>query len=326
MIRKLVLLIALMVTSASLGGCATSHSWMGTPSATVTPTLASSATLVLTSTAFPTSTAIPSTTPTAVPALPVEEARARLLELLSDNGGCSLPCLWGITPGKSTYQEAETILRPLSSVSDHTSFIPGVGSLLPTYTEGDMELSVFLAYLFTHDGVVSMVAFKARETEQVMSNNERISFPAFDSPSLAERAGYYMLPRLLSEQGIPTSVMIATEGGPLRNMEVGNFLIVLLYPDEGIWANYETQRHLIGSNVRGCPSPSNAHVELELFPSGNSGQFYELLGQTDWAVKEGWYKPLEEVTSMSVEEFHQTFRQPTGGCIDTPAELWPEPS
>ena len=324
MIRKLVLLVALMGTSASLGGCATSHSWKGTPSATVTPKLASSATLVLTSTAFPTSTAIPSTTPTAVPALPVEEARARLLELLSDNGGCSLPCLWGITPGKSTYQDTQTIIAYLSSISDLPPYVGPEGvALSPTYAEGDLVLDVIVGFsidLLSTEQTVNKIGLRARELEE-------IGFPSvFDSPSFAERAGYYMLPRLLSEQGIPTSVMIATEGGPLRNMEVGNFLIVLLYPDEGIWANYETQRHLIGSNVRGCPSPSNAHVELELFPSGNSGQFYELLGQTDWAVKEGWYRPLEEVTSMSVEEFHQTFRQPTGGCIDTPAELWPEPS
>ena len=87
--------------------------------------------------------------------------------------------------------------------------------------------------------------------------------------------------------------------------------------------NYTTQMHLVGANVRGCPP--NAHVEMELYPPGSSDSFFELLKQTDWAVKMNDYKPLEEVTSMSVQEFYDTFREPTNKCIDTPAKLWPTP-
>ena len=81
--------------------------------------------------------------------------------------------------------------------------------------------------------------------------------------------------------------------------------------------------HLNGSNVRGCPL--NAHVEMELYPAGHADAFFERLKATDWAVKLNSYKPLEEVSSLSLEEFDETFSQPTDKCIETPANLWPIP-
>jgi hypothetical protein len=36
-----------------------------------------------------------------------------------------------------------------------------------------------------------------------------------------------------------------------------------------------------------------------------------------------YFRPLEEVTELSVEQFHQTFAQPDNDtCLQTPAELW----
>jgi len=64
---------------------------------------------------------------------------------------------------------------------------------------------------------------------------------------------------------------------------------------------------------------------MELYPPGNGDSFFELLEQTDWSVKMNHYKPLEEVTSMSLEEFYRIFREPTNQCIETPANLWPIP-
>ena len=75
--------------------------------------------------------------------------------------------------------------------------------------------------------------------------------------------------------------------------------------------------------MRGCPP--NAHVEMELYVPGQGDSFMEALKQTDWAVKMNYYRPLEEVTSMSLEEFHEAFSQPTDKCIETPANLWPVP-
>ena len=63
-----------------------------------------------TSKAKPVFTITTSPTWTNVPTLSVNDSQIKLLALLSNNGACRLPCLWGITPGISKYQEAKDIL------------------------------------------------------------------------------------------------------------------------------------------------------------------------------------------------------------------------
>ncbi|GAB1471725.1 hypothetical protein MASR2M66_26030 [Chloroflexota bacterium] len=244
--------------------------------------------------------------------------------MLSDNGGCKLPCLWGITPGKSSFQEAQAILAPFSSLS-HSVYLnpPGPGDIVPSYTEGDLEIYTRVSFLTNPDSdIINRLAFNAEAHRPIKDGGYE---NVFDSKFFGDKVSAYVLTRVLSEQGTPSSIMIATAGGPLTRGGTGGFLILLLYPDQGILVNYTTQMYLTGNKVRGCPV--NAHIEMELYPTGNSDSFFEMLKQTDWAVKFGYYKPLEEVTSMSVDAFYQTFREPTDKCIETPANLWatPEP-
>jgi len=42
-------------------------------------------------------------------------------------------------------------------------------------------------------------------------------------------------------------------------------------------------------------------------------------------VDSPYWKPIEEATNMSLEEFYQAFREPTDKCIETSAKLWPTP-
>ena len=168
--------------------------------------------------------------------------------------------------------------------------------------------------------IVSRIGFRVEARRPI---EQGVSEDVYDSTFFGDRVSAYMLPQILSEQGIPESVMIATLGGLSTRSGPGRFYILLLYPNYGILVNYTTQMFLVGTNVRGCPS--NAHVEMEVYPSGQGDSFFQLLEQTDWSVKKNWYKPLDEATSISVEEFYQVFREPTDKCIETPANLWPIP-
>jgi len=287
---------------------------------------AKTATLMLTPLA--TNTPIPST-PTDVPTLPAEDARQRLLALLANNNNCRLPCFWGITPGKSHYREARSILLPLSGLAETVLFdlsYPGDGISLQ-YIEGDFRLNSSVSYLYDKDGIVSRVRF--RVLEQQLSKDkygDTIKTPIYGLPEFIQRVEYYSLSHLLSEQGIPTSVMISTVGPNIRSyIGVINVDLVLLYPDQGIWAHYVTSvdEGNVGNNVKICPI--EAHIEMDLYPPGNPDSFYALLDKTDWGVTKAMYKPLNEATSMSVEEFYETFRNPTNQCIETPANIWPTP-
>jgi hypothetical protein len=120
-------------------------------------------------------------------------------------------------------------------------------------------------------------------------------------------------------------VMIASSG-PGKDRR-GSILtqIAVLYPDRGIWAQYTTlvNENEVGSSIISCPI--NAHIEMSLYPPGNPDSFFSLLDKTDWGITKNSYKPLEEATSLSVEEFYETFRNPTDKCIETPISIWPTP-
>jgi len=343
-IKKIKLPIKLLLITILVTNCAKTTSSMETlhpepvltlisDSITLTPTF--------TLTPFPERIQISTTTPTIKPiptkalasssspiilsTLPIEDARASLLDLLANNNNCRLPCLWGISPGKSMYQEAKEILLPLSSISDFTVFSNRQGAIDPIYLTDDLMIYTTVRFITYPDtNIVSHLAFDARALRE--KKGEKGSENVFDSTFLGEKLRLFMLPQILTEYGVPSSVMLFTLAEvPLSNRGPGmNFNILLLYPDQGFLVHYTTEMRVLGKNVVGCPV--NAHVELELFPSGNGDNFLELLAPTNWPdTIKNEYKPLEKATSLSLDEFYRTFRQPTDVCLETPANLWPVP-
>ena len=85
-----------------------------TPVSTLTPT---KPLLTLTRISTPTLTPLLTNTPTSKPTptrFPPEQAELMVLDLLENNGGCLLPCWWGIVPGQTTWEEAHDLLMPIT--------------------------------------------------------------------------------------------------------------------------------------------------------------------------------------------------------------------
>lgn len=277
----------------------------------------------------PIGTPFPSSTLTAVPTLSVDNARKKFLELLAANGNCRLPCLWGITPGQSNYQEARAILSPLNSMAE-TFFEPStvndisMGSVSPLYVETDLRINTRVAYWYDHNNTVDHIAFRVLEERVTKdsSGNWTGTRPVFDSEIFAERVQYYSLSHMLSEQGIPAAVLV--HASALSDPVVaGGIDISLLYPEQGIAVNYMMQMYNEGSVKKGCPAI--AHIDMELYPPGNPASFFSELEETNWGRAHLDVYSLEEATEISVEEFYQTFHNPTDKCIKTPANLWSLP-
>ncbi|MBS3950324.1 MAG: hypothetical protein KGZ53_06655 [Peptococcaceae bacterium] len=322
--QKMNLLVSLMIVTSLVAGCTQMSKPSIDASSQVIITTLPTATIVSSPSQAP--TLRPMGTPTLVPTLPVDEVEKKFLEVLSSNGSCRLPCLWGITPGEENYQEAQAILSPFTSISGTLAgFLPEGGVISPNYTEDDLKLSTIVDFNIettTGNRIVSRVGFKARGFQ---GDDNFI----YDSALFGERMRAYMLPTILSEHGIPAAVLISTDGGYERGKNVPGFYVVLLYPEMGIMAAYTTYRQLDGGNVRGCLA--NAHVEIHLAPSGQPDAFAETLAQTQW--KNLWpdpqdslnWKHVETATSLTLEEFYEVFRQPTEMCLETPLILWPTP-
>jgi len=244
--------------------------------------------------------------------LPIEAARTRLLELLSNNGECVLPCLWGIAPGETSVEEALTTVLPLSGLSEITGCLSSVCTIIPSIKEGEQHLHVALSLLYNEAGIVTAMEFHARQLYTVPAGEKYGQMEVYGSQSFAERAAFYMLPNVLSLNGIPASVMISTSGGSPNGEGTRAFDILLMYPDDGLLVNYVTQAKVLGDKLLGCPSPSDGNVEMELFPPGHESTFMALLEQTDWPLKLSLYRPLQDVSSLSVEEFFEVFRDGLG--------------
>lgn len=332
-IKEITRWFSFLLIMTAITGCLqlTKNVTASSPVASALPGNSISSTKALTPnlTRLPTGTSIYSFTPTAFPSLSVEDARKKLLDLLATNGNCRLPCLWGINPGVSDYQEARNILMPLNSVAEiaHFDSSSPVDDISPLYVEEELRLNTHVAYLYDKHGIVSFVGFQVLEEQvPVDSNGNWINkTPIFDSPTFIKRTEYYSLSHLLSEQGIPASVMIASSG-PSINRD-GSILtyLVIIYPEQGIWAQYTTliNEKEIKNEIISCPK--NAHIQMELYPPGNPDSFFTLLDQTDWGITKNSYKSLEEATSISVEEFYETFRNPTENCLTTSVSIWPTP-
>jgi hypothetical protein len=274
----------------------------------------------------PSITITPSQTvaPTDIPTLSVENANQTLLSLLTSNAGCRLPCLWGITPGRSLSQNALTILWPLRSISELTQFEPGYGYIAPIFTEGDLFGLTTLVFLTEpNNEIIKYISLKTGSFRKFWSESFASGYSyseVFDIPAFGKIVAIYMLPGILSEYGRPDSVLILTYGGPPGDFKYNYFEMVLLYSDQGILVHYTTQKRMVGNNILGCMA--NAHVELELVPSGNGDSFMDLISSSSQDALP-YYKPVKELTSMSVDDFYQAFRQPTDKCITIPNKLLP---
>lgn len=260
-----------------------------------------------------------------IPTLPLKDAQSKIIDLLDNNGNCELPCLWGITPGKSSFQDARTILLPLSVLSSQVYLsTPEVGGISLSINENNMSVYNNLRFLTdTQSNLINRISFYLEAHRNLVDGGyEKI----YNSSVFGEQARFYELASILSEFGVPNSVMVGTLAGNYPDGGSWGFHILLLYPEEGVLVDYTTQMILDGQSVKGCPS--NAHVALELFPPGTSDEFYRNLESTNyWSQNiNNNYKSLQDVTPLTTEQFYENFRRPTDKCIETPVNLWPAPS
>lgn len=267
---------------------------------------------------------VSNTLPSVVPTLDEEQAEGLLSKLLSDNGGCRLPCLWGIIPGKSNYHESKGVLIPLAALSKLYNLDDSSPDMIVTsYTDTDVTISTSLAYEFLDNGIVDNISFVVGAGEE----NADGFVDIFDSEIYGRRVSIYMLPNILSEQGKPQAVLLSTYKGEERGKNVPGFYVLLFYPDQGLLVSYTTFRQLVDGKVRGCLS--DAQVELELTPAGDPDTFAKNISKTKWVnlwpipTNSVRWKSLDEATSMTLDEFYDKYRQALAPCIDTPEGIWP---
>lgn len=258
-----------------------------------------------------------------------------VFDLLKNNGGCRLPCLWGLTPGQTSDELLNDFVAQFGNIESsndytHVSNFDNGGVVNITHRENSIQINASLAYYTDEEGSLSfltLVEYAQFEQEFIDWLNMNVSF-IYGDPSFNSALAYYFLPQMLTNYGPPFQVMLAPfPDDPQRpDIKWKPFSLVLIYPDKGIFVEYEMKRESNGVEYYGCPDKS--HFRLSTWSP--NGEIYiisiiQLAGMHMNELTIDYYKTLEEATSLSRDEFYQIFGDPHNTqCIKTPISIWTE--
>lgn len=314
-IKRFSQFVGAVLVAAGLLSCmgpsiSTPHVIVPVPTSVVRPTGAQPTaitTQVLTKIASPImATSAPAITvvPT-VMALTQEEALAYIISTQETNGGCELPCWWGITPGETTGESAKRLLAPLR---DFMQFYIGYRG----GSEAEYELQ-FDKYNNLR------VELNMADQQRAIENITIFSFIPNEDRTRRYHESWrrYFLNDMLSRLGKPSRVWLGFGRSTAEKDSPYFYELYLIYSDLNIIARYMGPATHDSIN-RACPlleQLKDLHIDIWDSKVRLEGPTGELFTEA---------KPIEKVSRLSLESFYEMFTGPTrGGCIDSPATLWP---
>jgi len=272
------------------------------------PTVAS---VTITPAQYTTVPELPKSTPTLLPMLtptqaswevwtpnapvPLPAAKANVEGLMKTNGGCSLPCWWGIEPGKTYFTTAFDKLSPF------TTFIAirEINDMVSLDAEFRFPVSE------TSSGRELTIVYKVeneiiRLIEVYPSKINQLRFSQF-----------------LKDFGDPDEVWVEGLIDPTSN---NPFIVYFYYPQKGIIATFWVDATDLGEKLQMCPG-SISPIELVLWEPDGFEDFGDFTGKTRglaYIKKENRSLiSLEQATDRTLVEMRES------NCFETPKELWP---
>lgn len=278
-----------------------------------TETLEPTRTPTLTSTPVPspTATLFIETPVTAVPTWLPKEQEAYLLGLIETNKDCKLPCLFGIQPGVSTWEEIRSVESPFHF---RETYLPDSNGFL---------------YLYSHvkDKIANLdVAFSGsgRRIERITAG-EFIFLPSDPgySSAIARAARGYSLPNILAEYGMPSRIRLYVQ----RQLEPDSRSLaelLLFYDHLGFGIHYffvnMVTQDPVNSATRICLNDDHLEsFKLYLQASDDRTPLEKMVTVAigDRVFPYNWLRPLEEMTTLSIKDFYNRFiSSPIKDCFD----------
>ena len=221
----------------------------------------------------------------------------KILGWLEDNTGCMLPCWWGITPGKSNWNEEEPFIKSIFSEIWYGEEHGYSGVYEVEYTLANYD-ELGIIYFQTEGNIISHIFVTKTGTE--------IS---------------YQLNQLLAEYGSPEEVWI--QGWLYNDDRIPHYAILVMYPSKGIMARYQGDA-ILAPDFEMLLCPGTQGAELNLWDPGreDAKEFAQSLIEQQ---NHRWLAPpfisLEEATGIDLEDFYEEMLDPEG-CILTPQKIW----
>jgi hypothetical protein len=273
-----------------------------TPRATYTPDVADPVTT-------PTATLLRATlTPMPTATLTIEEKTENLAELMRTNGGCELPCWWGIVQGETQFEMAwQDLLEKGFQLGDDNHARIRVGDVVIS-TGFEIE-----------EGVVRSIDVKSSK------------LPATSGSSAFEYSWQrYTLAEVLNRYRLPPQVLVYSPfradpgGGP-------SYHLLVFYDDLGFEIEYTgSAEQLNGNYYRACPDLADIwDIGLFLYQPGRVDNVMERVLPSDSidyiAGPETVYDLIswEHATGTELVSFYETFSAPGDDACFEYTTYWP---
>ena len=214
---------------------------------------------------------------------------------LKGDPNCLLPCWAGITPGKTTWQEAKQILGEVvdfARIDESGTCINKLCNLIEWQSRAGMDVRGYL--IDQANGSIYSIIVKVSKPTSI-----------------------YRLDQILSQYGPPGKVFLHVTTAPGTYNELS---LTLAYPNHQFIITYTWLAVLFGENVVSCFQDGTA---VSLFVKPIPGEWTddliknEVYGNTE--IDAIAFKSLQDATDMTIDQFYSTFKNIKGGeCIRTP--------
>ena len=282
---------------------------------TVTATLEATGTptSTLTSTPIPRLTATPfrATPVTPMPTWLPQEQEAYLLDLIRTNKNCRLPCLFGLQPGISTWEEIRKLESPFYF---RKAYLPDDNGVLYLHASVPDKLE--------HPEVTFSGSSRRIEHITAAINIFLPSDPRH-SLAMAAAARAYFLPNILAEYGPPSRILFHAQEQIEPNS--GTLAELLLFYDQlgfGIhyfFVNVITQDP-VNSATRICLNEDHfesfgLYLQAPQDRTPLEKMVHTAIGHRFFPYE--WLQPIDEVTSLTIKDFYKRYTgSPIKDCFD----------
>ena len=261
----------------------------------------------------------PAPSQTLMPTLNATQRVETFRELLETNGGCRLPCWWGIVPGQSTWDETQDQLSHLGWQDVATSLDSGA-TMHDTYVSGGFNIEVMDIYDNQSSEIFNIISLVERTNIIESIHIQSLGWPNPPVFNILWKA--YMPREILRTYGEPDRVWLYTD--PILMGDRHSYDLWLIYDQLGFILKYNGLLQISGENFRICISNSGEQITtLKLhLQSPEDPTPLELMGNLV-SFEDRGILSIEAATELTKKEFYEMLTQSDESvCFDTPMSVW----
>lgn len=324
-----------------MSGCSVDNTELAATIEMSTPT-AQLATIA--KTVIPSATTFPIPTATRYPYVSSKTGKQILSEFIQNNGGCELPCLWGITPGISTKSDVQKLkdffksgASEVSNENDSVAVesyyvldqVNPKSVLEVTFMQNRSIVSFSINFIYSRKSTFEQIILESFSSRRVGMKPDEVLTYADDDPYYKEMTKFYSLDRILTLFGAPEKILIQAhpdDAGHPSPPARYPFNFLLYYPDQNSAFMYMAKRESKDSSFSGCPMKAEVKVSVwdpvELTSADDSEK--GIIGGN--RIIPGlmlYFQPIHAVTDTDIATFYEMFKDGADDCVYTPQDKWP---